>query len=70
VVISDLPKTWVYRLCQWLNQDEEKVPWNILEKPPSAELRPDQKDQDSLRVWHAKPRLIIYSKEKRSGIKT
>lgn len=47
-VIGDLVKTRVYAVCRWLNRDSEVIPWAILEKPPSAELRPDQKDTDSL----------------------
>lgn len=47
-VISDLPKTKVFELARWLNLDQERIPWNTIEKPPSAELRPDQKDQDTL----------------------
>ncbi len=47
-VIGDLVKTRVYAVCRWLNRDHEVIPWAILEKPPSAELRPDQKDTDSL----------------------
>lgn len=47
-VIADLPKTQVYSLCHWLNQEREIIPHNILIKPPSAELKPNQKDQDSL----------------------
>jgi NAD+ synthase (glutamine-hydrolysing) len=47
-VIGDLVKTRVYAVCHWLNRDREVIPWAILEKPPSAELRPDQKDTDSL----------------------
>lgn len=47
-VISDLPKTMVFELSKWLNRDGEVIPWNTIDKPPSAELRPDQKDQDSL----------------------
>ena len=47
-VISDLPKTRVYEVCRWLNREREVIPWNTIEKPPSAELRPDQKDQDTL----------------------
>ncbi|MCC5839426.1 MAG: NAD+ synthase [Opitutales bacterium] len=47
-VISDLPKTKVFELCRWLNRDREIIPWNTITKPPSAELRPDQKDEDSL----------------------
>jgi NAD+ synthase (glutamine-hydrolysing) len=47
-VIGDLVKTRVYSICKWLNRDQEKIPPAILEKPPSAELRPGQKDTDSL----------------------
>lgn len=47
-VIADLPKTWVYALSAYLNRDTEVIPSDTLTKPPSAELRPDQKDQDSL----------------------
>lgn len=47
-VISDLPKTRVFSLCRWLNRHQEIIPANILTKPPSAELKPDQVDQDSL----------------------
>ena len=47
-VIGDLVKTRVYQVCRWLNRNGELIPWAILEKPPSAELRPDQKDTDSL----------------------
>jgi NAD+ synthetase len=47
-VIGDLVKTRVYAVCHWLNRNEEVIPRNILEKPPSAELRPDQRDTDSL----------------------
>ena len=47
-VISDVPKTMVYRLARWMNRDGEVIPISTIEKPPSAELRPDQKDEDSL----------------------
>ena len=50
-VIADVPKTRVYSLCQWLNlraKTGEIIPSNILIKPPSAELKPGQLDQDSL----------------------
>lgn len=47
-VISDLPKTKVYALSRWINRNEEIIPWSSIEKAPSAELRADQKDQDSL----------------------
>ena len=47
-VIGDLVKTRVYAMCRWINRDREVIPSAILEKPPSAEQRPDQKDTDSL----------------------
>jgi len=47
-VISDVPKTLVYRLSRYANSRREVIPRDTLEKPPSAELRPDQKDSDSL----------------------
>ncbi len=47
-VIADVPKTRVYDLCNWLNREREIIPFNIINKPPSAELKPDQKDRDSL----------------------
>ncbi|MCB9884199.1 MAG: NAD+ synthase [Planctomycetes bacterium] len=46
--IADLWKTEVWALSRWLNRDGERIPWNSIEKPPSAELRPDQLDTDSL----------------------
>lgn len=46
--ISDVPKTMVFKLARWMNRDQELIPTNTIEKPPSAELRPDQKDEDSL----------------------
>lgn len=50
-IITDLYKTDVYKMAHWLNNEyfqREVIPKDILEKPPSAELRPDQKDTDSL----------------------
>ena len=47
-VIGDVVKTQVYALCRWLNREREVIPHAIIEKPPSAELRPDQRDTDSL----------------------
>jgi len=47
-VISDLPKTLVYSLSRWINRDREIIPSSTIEKAPSAELRPNQTDQDSL----------------------
>jgi NAD+ synthase (glutamine-hydrolysing) len=47
-VISDVPKTLVYRLADYVNSRRPVIPQATIEKPPSAELRPDQKDSDSL----------------------
>ena len=47
-VIGDLYKTEVYELSEWINRDAELIPWNSIRKAPSAELRPGQKDSDSL----------------------
>ncbi len=47
-VISDVPKTLVYQISEWLNRAGEVIPRAIIDKQPSAELRPDQRDTDSL----------------------
>ena len=47
-VISDVPKTMVYRISKWVNRDREIIPTDSITKAPSAELRPNQTDQDSL----------------------
>lgn len=46
--LSDLPKAMVYRVSKWINREGVRIPENSISKAPSAELRPDQKDQDSL----------------------
>lgn len=46
--IKDVPKTMVYRLARYRNRHQEIIPQRVIERPPSAELRPDQKDEDSL----------------------
>jgi len=47
-VLKDVPKTLVYQLSEFVNRDQEIIPRRIIDRPPSAELRPDQKDEDSL----------------------
>jgi len=47
-VIGDVPKTLVYRICDFINRDKEIIPQRILTRAPSAELKPDQTDQDTL----------------------
>jgi len=57
-VISDVPKTLVYDLARFLNTDGEVIPESTLTKAPSAELRPDQKDQDSLPPYEILDRIV------------
>ncbi len=47
-ILKDVAKTLVYKLCHWRNQQSRVIPDRVISRPPSAELRPDQKDQDSL----------------------
>ena len=47
-VISDVPKTMVYQLAEYINRESEIIPRSIIDKAPSAELKPDQKDEDTL----------------------
>ncbi|MFM2091241.1 MAG: synthetase [Planctomycetota bacterium] len=56
--IGDLYKTAVYRLSRWANRDGERIPAATIEKPPSAELRPDQTDQDSLPPYDQLDRIL------------
>lgn len=66
-VISDVPKTMVYKLARHVNRDRELIPSAIIEKPPSAELRPDQKDQDTLPPYEILDRILeMYIDEDRS----
>lgn len=65
--IADVPKTLVYRLCGWLNRDGEVIPASTLTKPPSAELRPGQTDQDSLPPYEVVDRVVeLYVERHRS----
>jgi len=57
-VIADVLKTEIYDLARWVNRADEIIPWATIEKPPSAELRPDQKDQDSLPPYDVLDRIL------------
>jgi NAD+ synthase/NAD+ synthase (glutamine-hydrolysing) len=57
-VISDVPKTLVYRLARYVNSRRQVIPEASLTKPPSAELRPDQKDSDSLPPYEVLDRIL------------
>ncbi len=66
-VIGDLYKTEVYDLAHYINRNREIIPYNILHKPPSAELKPGQKDTDSLPPYEIlDPILKLYIEERRS----
>ncbi len=63
-VIKDVPKMLVYQLCHWLNRDKKIIPKKVLTKEPSAELRPKQKDTDSLPPYDLlDPVLLRYIEE-------
>ncbi len=57
-VISDVPKTTVYRLAEHINRDREIIPRAVITKPPSAELRAGQKDQDTLPPYEILDRIL------------
>ena len=57
-VISDVLKTEVYALARWINREHELIPRATIEKPPSAELRPGQIDQDSLPPYEVLDRIL------------
>ena len=63
-VIKDVPKILVYKLARWLNREQEIIPQNVLTKEPSAELRPGQRDTDSLPPYDLlDPVLLRYIEE-------
>lgn len=68
-VLGDLYKMQVYALARYININQEIIPRNILEKAPSAELRPNQKDSDSLPDYEILDRLLFQYIELRQGPK-
>jgi NAD+ synthase (glutamine-hydrolysing) len=66
-VIADLYKTEVYELAHWINRNGEVIPQNIITKAPSAELRPDQKDSDSLPEYDELDEILLEYIEHRKG---
>ena len=66
-VIADLYKTEVYELANWVNRNGEIIPENIINKAPSAELRPDQKDSDSLPEYDILDTILLEYIENRKG---
>jgi NAD+ synthase (glutamine-hydrolysing) len=68
-VLGDLYKMQVYALARFINKDKEIIPEHILTKPPSAELRPNQKDSDSLPDYEVLDRVLYQYIELRQGPK-
>jgi len=68
-VLGDVYKMEVYELAHFINREEEIIPKNIIEKAPSAELRPDQKDSDSLPDYAVLDEVLYQYIEKRRGPK-
>ncbi len=68
-VLSDVPKTTVYELARWVNRNREGeiIPESVIEKPPSAELAPDQRDQDELPPYELLDRVIERYVERRQS---
>lgn len=63
-ILSDVPKTQVYALAHYINREREVIPRPSIEKPPSAELKPDQKDQDTLPPYDLLDRILaLYVEE-------
>jgi NAD+ synthetase len=66
-VISDVPKTMIYRLARWINRDRETIPINSITKPPSAELKPNQSDQDTLPQYETLDAILQLYVEEQLG---
>ncbi|MEI8006297.1 MAG: NAD+ synthase, partial [Bacteroidota bacterium] len=66
-VLGDVYKTQVYELARYINREKEIIPQNSIDKPPSAELRPDQKDSDSLPEYDILDKILLKYIEERKG---
>jgi len=67
-VLKDVYKMDVFALCHYLNQEQEVIPQNTMDKPPSAELRPEQKDSDSLPDYEVLDAILKASIEDRLSV--
>lgn len=67
-VISDIPKTLCYRLANYINRNREIIPQRIITRPPSAELKPDQTDQDTLPPYEILDDILEAAVEKNLGV--
>jgi NAD+ synthase (glutamine-hydrolysing) len=67
-VISDVPKTMIYEIARWINREKEIIPRPTIEKAPSAELKPNQKDQDTLPPYEILDEILrLYVEENLSA---
>lgn len=69
-VLKDVFKTVVYELARWRNKEEEVIPQNTIDKPPSAELRPDQRDSDSLPPYEILDAILERYVERDMGVES
>ena len=68
-ILKDIYKTDVFKIAKWLNNIKYVIPTNIIEKPPSAELRYNQKDDDSLPAYDILDDILFNLIEKRNSTK-
>ena len=67
-VLGDVPKTFVWDIARWINRNGEVIPKATIEKPPSAELRPGQRDQDTLAPYEILDEVLrLYIEEERGA---
>jgi len=67
-VLGDIPKTFVWNIARWINRETEVIPQVIIDKPPSAELRPGQTDQDTLPPYEVLDRILrLYIEQERGA---
>ncbi len=69
-VISDVPKTMIYELAKYVNRKGEVIPHSTMTKPPSAELRPGQKDTDSLPPYEVLDEILKLYVEERASVQS
>ena len=67
-VIGDVYKTEVYQLCEYINKEKEIIPLNTITKAPSAELRPNQKDSDSLPEYDILDKVLFHYIENKQSV--
>lgn len=68
-ILGDVYKSDVYKLANYINKDSEIIPYNTISKPPSAELKPDQKDTDSLPEYDILDKILYNFIEQKKSIK-